>query len=78
MIGSVGVKMKEIKEINFKYPYSLSLDVPEWCRLPPNEHNDNMGGCWGISHGFVEKLGKDYCRTCEYNKDKVGSETSPT
>lgn len=33
--------------------YPLSM-VPAWCRLPLSEHQDNIGGCWGISTVFDE------------------------
>jgi hypothetical protein len=40
--------------------------------LPPNEHFDGIGGCWGISSGLVEKGGEGYCKACEfYNKGET-------
>ena len=42
---------------------------PPWCQMHPLDHYDGMGGCWGISHGFVRKRGEDYCRECEFYAD---------
>ena len=50
--------------------------IPEWCSLSPFEHADRMGGCFGISYGYTKKLGKSYCKTCEYYKDKNNEKVS--
>ena len=47
-----------------EYPMS---EVPDWCKMPPTEHQDGVGGCWEISTGEVARKGKDHCETCEYN-----------
>jgi len=40
--------------------------TPRWCGLSYEEHYDGVGGCWGVSHGFVEKDGFCHCWKCEY------------
>lgn len=40
--------------------------VPNWCKMPSGYHNDGIGGCWGISYGYIADEGEDYCKTCEY------------
>jgi hypothetical protein len=45
--------------------------IPDWCHLDMASHTDNMGGCWGISHGLVKEQGEPYCKTCEYHRDNV-------
>lgn len=44
--------------------------IPDWCEMPPAEHHDGMGGCWGISHGMVAERGEPYCESCEFHKAK--------
>ena len=51
--------------------YSLDV-VPKWCQLPPSEHQDGIGGCWGISHGLVEAKGEPYCVDCEFYAKATG------
>lgn len=50
--------------------YELS-QVPAWCRMPTREHEHHLGGCWGISNGFVREKGEGYCRSCEYHAEKA-------
>lgn len=45
--------------------YLLSM-VPPWCQLHPECHQDGVGGCWGITFGYVDRKGKEYCDNCEY------------
>lgn len=52
--------------------------VPEWCQMPPSEHLDALGGCWGISYGEVEKKGKAHCEKCEYNRDNPANQGQPS
>jgi hypothetical protein len=37
--------------------------IPYWCGMHPMDHFQ-VGGCWGISYGRVNKEGRDYCRGC--------------
>lgn len=60
--------------MNWRYELSL---VPEWCRLPPEEHQDGVGGCWGISHGFVQARGLAYCSGCEFCSQQEPSASVP-
>lgn len=46
--------------------------VPAWCKMPKAYHNDGIGGCWGISHGFVKREGESYCKECEYHQAQFG------
>jgi len=46
-------------------------DIPTWCRLPKDEHLDNMFGCWGIAYGYVKEEGINYCKKCEYFKEDI-------
>jgi len=46
-----------------RYPLT---QVPSWCLMSPVDHQDNLGGCWGISHGLVAKEGREYCKGCGY------------
>lgn len=46
-------------------------EVPAWCYLNPIEHQDGLGGCWGISHGEVARLGEEHCKKCEYHRDNI-------
>jgi len=41
--------------------------IPCWCRMPLGYHNDGIGGCWGISYGYVEEHGEAYCQNCAYH-----------
>lgn len=45
--------------------------IPSWCMMHPDEHDDGMGGCWGISYGYVKKEGESYCSNCEYYKKEI-------
>lgn len=40
--------------------------IPRWCTMAVIEHCDGVGGCWGISGGYVKQEGEDYCKACEY------------
>ena len=42
--------------------------VPYWCGMHKDDHFDGMGGCWGISSGFVFEKGRDYCKCCDLYK----------
>lgn len=44
---------------------------PDWCEYP-NALEGPMG-CWGLVYRHVNKHGKDYCKTCEFNKDRVNA-----
>jgi len=50
--------------------------IPAWCHLPLADHYDGVGGCWGISHGFVKEQGETYCLPCEYHCRNPGSTNS--
>ena len=49
----------------------LKYIPPQWCNMSPPDHNDGMGGCWGVSGGFVYKNGEDYCKSCEFYNEKL-------
>ena len=53
-----------------------SGEIPKWCGLSPSAHNDGLGGCWGISYGFVRKEGEAYCANCEYRLP-LGEQSEP-
>ncbi len=59
----------DLKNLTIKYV------IPAWCKMPKSYHHDGMGGCWGISRGFVEKEGEAYCLgkvvICEYWKEVI-------
>jgi len=61
--------MEEEIEKSINFLKNNNYIIPEWCRLSPLEHNDGMGGCWGISGKHVEEKGKEYCKNCEYFKE---------
>lgn len=44
----------------------LNYEIPVWCRMNLEAHADGMGGCWGISGGFIKEMGEKYCKGCEY------------
>lgn len=49
--------------------------IPKWCQMLPSDHNDGMGGCWGISYGYVAKDGANWCKNCEFaNKEYIDTE----
>ena len=54
--------------------------IPAWCELPLSDHNDGLGGCWGISTGLVEQTAGRHCDDCEYKRggDPVHGETVAT
>ena len=52
--------------------------VPDWCRMPLGYHNDGMGGCWGISYGYVVTKGENYCKHCEYYEPNLKKHDTPT
>ena len=43
-----------------KYDLRVKYIIPKWCRMHTDDHRF-ASGCWGISHGFVAKEGRDYC-----------------
>lgn len=45
---------------NWSYPLTM---VPDWCDLPKENHQDGLGGCWGIARGWTSR---EYCQGCEY------------
>ena len=47
--------------------YPLEM-VPQWCGMPTKDHQDGMGGCWGIYHGMVDMKGEEWCKKCEFYK----------
>lgn len=51
-----------------RYPLE---EVPVWCHMHPNDHQDGIGGCWGISYGYVAAEGEQYCKKCELYRDNV-------
>ena len=53
---------KKSKKMNYK--------IPEWCSLSIKSHFDGVGGCWGISEGYIIRKGENYCIQCEYHKSK--------
>ena len=57
-----------------KYPKE---EIPSWCRLHPSEH-ECVGGCWGIWHGYVARIGEGYCKGCEYHQEKVDEQKEST
>ncbi len=42
--------------------------IPPWCKMPKGYHEDGMGGCWSISHGFLDEFGEKNCLKCEYHE----------
>ena len=44
----------------------LDYEIPSWCRMSLESHADGIGGCWGISYGYVREKGEAYCKKCEY------------
>lgn len=47
--------------------------IPSWCQMSILDHDDGMGGCWGISGGRVKEHGEKYCGPCEFHKNKLYS-----
>ena len=45
--------------------YPLEM-VPAWCGMPTKDHQDGLGGCWGISQGKVASDGEEWCKGCEF------------
>lgn len=41
-----------------------AYEIPKWCGMPILDHEDGMGGCLGISYGYVKKEGEKYCKGC--------------
>jgi len=48
----------------------MNYKIPEWCSLSIKSHFDGVGGCWGISEGYIIRKGENYCIQCEYHKSK--------
>lgn len=44
-----------------------ATEIPNWCKMSIDEHQDGAGGCWGISYGEVARKGEDHCENCEYH-----------
>jgi len=42
--------------------------TPKWCSYPVEPCHPTMH-CWGITHGYVEKKGVEYCKNCECLKE---------
>lgn len=61
--GKIFVGKAPNKTIRQSYPMT---EVPNWCKMSPEEHQDNVGGCWGIASGEVARKGTDHCGPCEY------------
>lgn len=47
-------------------PTQVEYEIPSWCKMPLGHHHDGIGGCWGISYGYVAREGEKYCQNCEY------------
>lgn len=45
--------------------------IPYWCGMHKDDHFDGMGGCWGISYGYVFREGRDYCKCCDLYKANI-------
>ena len=57
--------MTELREKQVKYT------IPKWCKMPKGYHNDGMGGCWGISYGYISREGEAYCKNCEFYREVI-------
>lgn len=54
---------KNISEIKYK--------IPDWCYMDKDSHEDGVGGCWGISYGYVETEKENCCKNYMYYKGKI-------
>lgn len=51
----------------------MEYKIPSWCGMPKDYHEDGVGGCWGISYGYVEKKGENCCKNCGYRKEPLNA-----
>lgn len=51
--------------------------IPSWCRMPLPDHEDGLGGCWGISSGQQPAQGERYCVGCDFHKDRAEAAPVP-
>jgi hypothetical protein len=65
-IGGVVMDRQQIIEDLKQHGY----EIPKWCNAPLINHNDGMGGCWGISSGYLRDSGNEWCESCEYFKKR--------
>lgn len=66
--------MSAADRIAWNYPYPLA-EVPPWCGMPEEEHEDGAGGCWALAYGYVQRDGERSCQGCEFHKTRPPERT---